>query len=108
MFSKLSNEAVSPVVPAPREAEVGGLLQPRRGGWTWATEPHTQPLLCTSPFEFLLSDIILSKHSKRALHTFCCQEYSFCFISMLEEGADCNLDSEIYPAVKTVNVLPLR
>ena len=108
MFSKLSNEAVSPVVPSPCEAEVGGLLQSRRGGRAWATEPHTQPLLCKSPFEFLLSDIILSKHGKQTLHTFYCQGPSFCFISMLEEGVDCNLDSEIYPAVKTVNVLPLR
>lgn len=57
MFSNLSNEAVNPVVLAPREAEVGGLLQPRRGGWAWATEPHMKPLLCKSSFEFLLSDI---------------------------------------------------
>lgn len=87
MFSKLSNEAVSPVVLAPREAEVGGLLQPRRGGQAWATEPHTKPFLCKSPFEFWLSDIILSKHGKRDLHTFCCQGPSLCFISMLEEGS---------------------
>lgn len=87
---------------------MGGLPQPRRGGQAWATESHTKPLLCKSPFEFLLSDVILSKHGKRALHTFCCQGPSFCFISMLEEGTDCNLDSEMYPAVKIVNVLLLR
>lgn len=79
MFSKLSNEAWQSVLWS-------RLLVRRRweGGVSPGEEarPGQQSLTRSLSFETLLSefswsDIILSKHSKRALHTRCCQGPSF-------------------------------